>query len=77
MFTLSNTDMNTRITDVAFMGTSTVAGFIGSVDNYSGFLLTASSAVLLAVIRWQQHKQKIRHQEEIHKAQLDKIKLKK
>lgn len=65
--------MNTRITDLALLGSSTMAGFSGLVEHYGGFAIAAGSAALLGIIRWQQHKVKMRHMEELHQAHLAQI----
>ncbi len=64
-----------KFTDTALLGSATMAGITGMVHSYAAFAVTAASALLLGIIRWQQHKQKMRHEEIIFQkriSQLDK-----
>ena len=48
--------MKTNILDTTILGTSFVAGFTHFLDSYAGFMLTASSAILVGYIRFQEHR---------------------
>ncbi|MEL6660777.1 MAG: hypothetical protein AAGJ93_11290 [Bacteroidota bacterium] len=48
--------MKTNILDTTILGTSCIAGLTHFLDSYAGFLLTASSAILVGYIRFQEHK---------------------
>lgn len=52
--------MKTNITDLALLGTSVTAGFSGLVNDYGGFLVTLGGALLLGVIRWNEHRANMR-----------------
>ncbi len=56
----SSLNMKTNITDVALLGTSITAGFSGLLNDYGGFLVTLGGAILLGVIRWNEHKANMR-----------------
>ena len=56
----SSLNMKTNITDVALLGTSITAGFSGLLNDYGGFMVTLGGAVLLGVIRWNEHKANMR-----------------
>lgn len=48
--------MKTNILDSTILGTSFIAGLTGLLDNYAGFIITASSAILVGYIRYREHK---------------------
>ena len=66
-------NMSTKITDLALLGSSTMVGLAGLVESYGSLAVAAVPAVVLTIIRWQQHRMKLRHMEELHQAQLKKF----
>lgn len=67
-------NMRIDLTDIALLGTSLGAGVIGSLETYGSFLITAGGAILLGVIRWQQHRQQLKNMqldEEIKRRKLE------